>query len=89
MAKEKQETAQTAAPEKPYDPMKDMVAITLPRATGKEEPDQFVALNGKGYTIRKGATVQVPRPVADILRERERMIDRQYAYKEAQAGNGQ
>ena len=41
----------------------DLVPVTLPRATGKEEDYVFVALNGKGYTIRRGVPVQIPRPV--------------------------
>ena len=36
------------------------VPVTLPRATGREEDFVFVALNGKGYTIRRGQTVLVP-----------------------------
>ena len=70
-----------ATTEKPYDPMKDLVRVQLPRATGKEEPEMFVALNGKGYTIRRGVPVNVPRPVYEILAERERQIERQAAFE--------
>ena len=67
--------------EKPYDPMKDYVTVTLPRATGKEETHVFVGLNGKGYNIMRGTPVRVPRPVADILSESERMQQRQYDWQ--------
>lgn len=75
--------------EKPYDPMKDMVDVRLPRATGKEEDSLFVGLNGKGYNIKKGVPVRVPRPVYDILMERERQIDRQAAFEEEQQRQAQ
>lgn len=66
----------------PYDPMKDMVRIQLPRATGREETTLFVGLNGKGYNIKRGVPVNVPRPVYDILMESERMKERQADYDE-------
>lgn len=68
--------------EQPYDPMKDMVTVTLPRATGREEGTVFVGLNGKGYNLKKGTTIQVPRPVYDILDEANRQRERQAAYEE-------
>ena len=55
----------------------DYVSVTLPRATGKEEDIVFVGLNGKGYTIRRGLTVQVPRLVYEILMESQRQQQRQ------------
>lgn len=70
--------------EKPYDPMKDLVAVNLPKATGREENFVFVALNGKGYQIMRGVTVRVPRPVAYILWESQRQEERQAAFMEAQ-----
>ena len=54
------------------DPMRELVTVTLPRATGKEENYVFVGLNGKGYTIMRGVSVRVPRPVYDILAEARR-----------------
>lgn len=55
----------------------DYVSVTLPRATGKEEDFVFVGLNGKGYTIRRGVTVRVPKPVYEILAEARRQEQRQ------------
>lgn len=67
----------------PYNPMKDMVPVTLPRATGKEEKSVFVGFNGKGYIIERGVTVKVPRPVYNTLRNSEMMRERQARYEEA------
>ena len=65
-----------------YDPMKDMRTVLLPKATGKEERELFVSLNGKGYTITKGVQVRVPRPIYDILMESQRQKIRQAAYED-------
>lgn len=67
-------------PAEPTDPMKEFVQVRLPRATGREEDTLFVSLNGKGYNIKRGTTVRLPKPVYAILVERERQIDRQAAY---------
>lgn len=73
----------------PDDPMKQLVTVYLPRATGKEENFLFVALNGKGYNIMRGQQVMVPKPVADIIAERERQIDRRDSYADALNGVSQ
>lgn len=65
----------------------DYVTISLPRATGKEEDLVFVGLNGKGYTIRRGVSVQVPRPVYEILMEAQRQEQRQQDYIRRQQEN--
>ena len=65
----------------------DYVSVTLPRATGKEEDYVFVGLNGKGWTIRRGVTVQVPRPVYDILTESQRQQQRQLEFIRSQQEN--
>ena len=65
----------------------DYVSVTLPRATGKEEDVVFVGLNGKGWTIRRGVTVQVPRPVYEILTESQRQQQRQLDFIRSQQEN--
>ena len=65
----------------------DYVSVTLPRATGKEEDFVFVGLNGKGYTIRRGVTVRVPRPVFEILAEARRQEQRQEDFIRLQQEN--
>ena len=67
--------------------MKDYVRVTLPRATGKEEDALFVGLNGKGYTIRRGVTVRVPRPVYEILAESRRQEQRREDFIRQQQEN--
>ena len=67
-----------------YDPMKDMVNVVLPRATGREENFVFVGLNGKGYKIMRGRNVMIPRPVYDILMESERAEERQAGFIQQQ-----
>ena len=65
----------------------DYVSVSLPRATGKEEDFVFVGLNGKGYTIRRGLTVQVPRPVYEILAEAQRQEQRREDFIRQQQEN--
>ncbi len=65
----------------------DYVSVTLPRATGKEEDVVFVGLNGKGYTIRRGVAVRVPRPVYEILAEAQRQEQRQQDFIRRQQEN--
>ena len=65
----------------------DYVTVTLPRATGKEEELVFVGLNGKGYTIRRGVAVRVPRPVYEILAEAQRQERRQQDFIRRQQEN--
>jgi len=65
----------------------DYINVTLPRATGREEETLFVGLNGKGYTIRRGVTVPVPRPVYEILMEAQRQEQRQRDFIRLQQEN--
>ena len=69
------------------DSMRELVTVSLPRATGKEEDVVFVGLNGKGYTIRRGVAVRVPRPVYEILAESQRQEQRQRDYIRRQQEN--
>lgn len=67
--------------------MNDYVSVTLPRGTGKEEDFVFVGLNGKGWTIRRGVTVRVPRPVYEILAESRRQEQRREDFIRQQQEN--
>ena len=86
MADKTEKAAETVAeePKIAYNPMKDMVTVNLPRGSGKEENFVFVSLNGKGYTIRRGGPVRVPRPVYDILVESMRQEQRLADWDDAQ-----
>ena len=83
MAKAEKEPIQEA--QVPYDPMKDLIPVTLPRATGNEPNFELASLNGKVWKIMKGVTVRIPRPVYEILAECLRMENRLRAFNEAQA----
>jgi len=72
---------------KQHSKQSDLIPVTLPRATGKEEDLVFVGLNGKGYTIRRGVTVRVPRPVYAILSEAQRQQQRQQDFIRRQQEN--
>ena len=65
----------------------DCVNVSLPRATGREEDFVFVGLNGKGYTVCRGVTVRVLRPVAEILAEARRQEQRREAFIRRQQEN--
>lgn len=68
-----------------YDPMKDLIPVFLPRATGNEQNFELVSLNGKLWKIMRGVSVRVPRPVYEILANSQRMEDRLRAFNEQQA----
>ena len=55
--------------QRPYNPMEDLIPVTLPRATGNEQNFELVSLNGKTWQIMKGVTVQIPLPVYEVLME--------------------
>ena len=69
------------------DPMKELVTVELPRATGMEENFVFVGLNGKGYQVMRGTPVRVPRPVADVLARAEAQRRRQAEFIRATQEN--
>ena len=50
---------------------KKKVLIRLPRPAAGEDPDRFVAVNGKAYRIQKGVEVEVDEAVAEVLRNAE------------------
>lgn len=50
-----------------------MVKIKLP-LTRVEREDVFVGVNGKTWLIQRGAEVEVPWFVAEVLKRKERML---------------
>ena len=71
--KPKEEAVETVkAPEK--------VTIRLPRAAYGEEDTVFVGVNGRGYRIQRGVDVEVPRSVAEVLRNSEDAKDAALRY---------
>ena len=47
----------------------EKIPVKLFKDSGKYASDVFVAVNGKGYRIRRGVEVMVPRFVARVLQE--------------------
>ena len=45
----------------------ELVPMRLFKDTGKYQDDVFVAVNGKGFLIQRGVSVEVPRYVAQVL----------------------
>ena len=50
------------------------VKIRLPKLR-KDEPDEFVAVNGRSWLIKRGVTVEVPECVAEVLQHRDEMME--------------
>lgn len=50
------------------DPFSKMVTVRIPRDPNGEIKSQFVAVNGRRYLVKLGAQVEVPEPVAEVLR---------------------
>lgn len=57
------------------------VTIRLPLSR-EEREDVYVGLNGNGYLIKRGVNVDVPAGVAEILRRREEMLEKAFAYED-------
>jgi hypothetical protein len=62
-----------------------MVTIRLPRAEGREENSRFVCVNGRGFHVKRGVTVEVPAPVAEVLQHSDEMQDAAQDYIEQAA----
>ena len=64
-----------------------MVKIKLPK-TRNEKDDVYVAVNGRSYLIKRGEYVEVPASVAEVLENREKMLNEAMEF-EAQASKDQ
>ena len=59
-------------PEPPVENKNDRVEILIPRGAANDEPNLFVAVNGKSFLLPKGKKSTVPRYVYDeIMRSRK------------------
>lgn len=72
-------TAENAA-EPPYDIWEDKIPFIIPK--GKEETDDvYVCVCGRPFIIQRGARVdELPRPVFEVLRDREMAIEARNNY---------
>lgn len=68
---------------KKTDVINDRITVTIPRATGKEDPNFFVGINGKNYLIPKGQTVEVPPEVANEINRHFAAENAMYDAKDA------
>ena len=75
MAKNTENQTQEQTPE-------ERVRVILPRSIYKGDEYLFVGLNGKGYLIKRGVAVMVPRGVADVIDETLRQQERQERYQD-------
>lgn len=58
----------------------DTVKIKLPRER-REQEDVFVGVNERTWLIKRGVEVEVPRCVAEVLINRERMLESIMAFQ--------
>ena len=65
-----------------------MVKIRLP-LTRTETKDEYVAVNGKSYQIKRGVTVEVPEYVAEVIQNSEEMLSISMAYEEKAKKNAE
>ena len=54
--------------------------------TRKEKDDVYVGVNGQTYLIKRGEVVEVPASVAEVLANREKMLNEAMEF-ESQAAN--
>lgn len=65
-----------------------MVKIRLP-LTRTETADEYVAVNGKSYQIKRGQTVEVPDYVSEVIQNSEEMLSISMAYEEEAKKNAE
>lgn len=63
-----------------------MVTVKLFADSGRYRDDLFVSVNGHRYSIKRGAEVSVPRPIADVIAESEAQDKRTAAFIERLGG---
>lgn len=56
-------------------PSEERVAVNLPRAGEREDPNLFVGINGLNYLLPRGKSSLVPPAVAAEIRRAERARD--------------
>lgn len=61
----------------------EMVRIRLPRPLKDEENFQIVTINDRSWKIKKGEWVDVPKYVAEVIENSERMREINEAYIES------
>lgn len=80
--------ANTTTATKVAEPKTKMVKIKLP-LTRSEKDDEYVAVNGKSYLIKRGVTVEVPDFVAEVLQHKEEMLAEAMEFEAAASANAE
>lgn len=75
---------EAVAEEKPYSIWEDMVTIKIPKEKNVKG-DVVVRCNDRSFLIKRGVSVDVPRPVYEVLRNKEKAEEERDAYIEANA----
>ena len=57
------------------------IKIRLPKER-RDQEDVFVSVNERSWLIRRGVEVEVPLCVAEVLRNREKMLETIMAFEE-------
>ncbi len=66
------------------DPWKKKVTIKLPKAAKGGENFLIASVNGRVFKIKRGAEVEVPAPIAEVIQNSEAMRDEADSYMEEQ-----
>lgn len=64
-------------------PGEKLVKIKIPKSRD-EEGDVFVSVNDRTWLIKRGASVEVPECVLEVLEAREERIDAAISYEQEQ-----
>lgn len=71
------------APALQEDPWMEEVEIRLPKAPRGGDNFCIASVNGRVFKIKRGETVKVPAPIAEVIANAEAMHDEADAYKDA------
>ena len=53
---------------KTENPWMQMETVFIPKMSRGEQPTHYVSVNGRGYFVPKGESVEVPKPIAEAIR---------------------
>lgn len=59
------------------------VKVYVDPGSGKDKGTIFVGVNGRGYYVPRGKSVEVPPEVAEVLQNRESMLEYAEQYSES------
>lgn len=76
-----EEKVETQAEIKPVDPFEETVEKNYPLSRG-EDDFIYAEVNGKGYKVKRGVPVQVPKPIAEVIDNKLKMDYEAYRFIE-------